>query len=291
MRRVSALPCHCWRLTRPLAGEALPDHVCPQTAAGTIYNGPPIAGAELTPDLGWPVLYRHPGGWGTPHRQLGLVLREWAEEEPSRTLANQLRSSWDWNRAVAWIRGDFVRWRQRHAAAPLSDWIAVGPDDPRYAALLWRWGFPATPATLRFLRACTAYQTNRSPTRDDEGGLLRVTDDGGTEPVVLPSTADEEERRERAWAAVLTACEDAFPARGLLITTLVFVCTGPLQEHGVRYDPKPEVLIEGPLDLATGGVLDSAGRVARKHRDWMRERFGGHELADPSAIHRSKPGA
>ena len=94
-RGYGAIPpvdCPCWRLTEPLAGEPLPDHVCHNTMAATVYHRDSPAGAELTPDIAWPVAYIGDplDGRGCPvlgpTRSLGLVVREWAEE-PSETIA------------------------------------------------------------------------------------------------------------------------------------------------------------------------------------------------------------
>lgn len=94
MRSVPKLGCVCWRVKWPLVGEELPDHVCEQIQAVTVYNGRPVPGAELTPSSAWLVFCHSGDFWGEPSRQLALILREWAQEEPNRTLANQLRESW-----------------------------------------------------------------------------------------------------------------------------------------------------------------------------------------------------
>lgn len=228
IRKVPKHSCDCWRLTSSLADEALPDHVCWQTAAATIYNGPPIPGAEVTPDLTWPVRHHAVGWWGQPSRQLTLVLREWAQEPSNRTLAKQLSESRDWWRAVSSISGEFVRWRRRNPAAPLIAWIDDTSQDWRYVALLRQHRLPPTPATCRFLRACAARRVDPR----SEGG-----------------------------------------------------------PHESRPDPDSWVELAGPLEFATGPVLEAATNVARKHRDWLRDKVGPHLLADRRAIHRAKPRA
>jgi hypothetical protein len=128
-------------------------------------------------------------------------------------------------------------------------------------------------------------------TRQEGRRLVQATANGGIADVVLPHRDEEEARFEAAFDTVLSEHPDALPARGLLVTTLAFVWTGPVPEYGVLYDPDPELRIEGPLEFATGPVLVTATNVARKHRDWLRAKHGTHRLAEPRAIHQAKVNA
>jgi hypothetical protein len=125
-------------------------------------------------------------------------------------------------------------------------------------------------------------------TRQDERLLIQATADGGVEDVVLPPADEEEARFETAFDTVLSEHHDALPARGLLVTTLVFVRTGPVPEYGVLYDPDPELRIQGPSEFATGPILATASKVAIEHRNWLRAKRGTHRLADRRAIDQAK---
>jgi hypothetical protein len=288
MGRIPAINCDCWRLTRPLAdGEALPDHVCEQTAFGTLYNAPPLAGASLTDELVWPVTFWDPNSPMSPPQQLALILRQWTEEPPNRTLAVELRELTAWDRAVAATRGDFVRWQRRHPDAVLADWIKDPIDERHMAPRLAPVGLPPTPATLRFLRACAARGAYRRPSRHHPGQRIQVATEDGVAELELPDLEAEEARRAAAYDEVMRADPEVYPARGLLITTLAFITTGPIEAYAA-YDPRPLVRIEGPAEFATGEVWERAGATARRHRDGLRAHFQTHRLADPQWIHRAK---
>ncbi len=263
--RVPPVDCPCWRLTWPLAGEPLPDHVCLNTMAATVYHHDTQAGAALTPDIAWPVRYvgdpldgRGCPVPGAPPRLLGLILREWAEEDPSRTFAAELASlaspgSWEgmgWRWAVSSAGAEFRRWSRRHPDAGAEAWVFDAALDEEYRRVfgvqLARAGVLPTPSVLCHLRALGA-----------------------------------------AWPKT----HETLPARGLLVTTLVFVRTGPIAEYGVRYDGNPGVHLAGPSELMTGPIWDRAGAVARRHRDWLRKQYGGHPLADRTFRYRSQAGA
>ncbi len=263
--RVPPVDCSCWRLTWPLAGEPLPDHVCLNTMAATVYHHDAPAGAALTPDVAWPVRYvgdpldgRGCPVPGAPPRQLGLILREWAEEDPSRTFAAELASlaspgSWEgmgWRWAVSSAGAEFRRWTRHHPGAGAEAWVFDAALDGEHSRVfgvqLARAGILPTPTVLRHLRAL---------------------------------------------GAGLSESRETLPARGLLVTTLVFVRTGPIAEYGVRYDRHPQVHLGGPSELMTGPIWDRAGKVARRHRDWLRKQYDCHPLADRILRYRSQAGA
>jgi hypothetical protein len=270
-RGYDAIPpvdCPCWRLTEPLAGEPLPDHVCHNTMAATVYHRDAPAGAELTADIAWPVAYVGdpldgrgcPGGCPAtgPARYLGLVVREWAEGEPSETFAAELaalarypsREGHGWRLAESAARSECNRFRRRNPGGDVAAWV-VDPASDGELRMAWdlhlrQAGVSPTPALLRHLRAIGA--------------------DGRT-------------RR------------DALPAKGLMVTTLVFVRTGGFDEFALFYDGTPEVHLAGPADLTTDSLWDAAGKVARRHRNWLREVFGAHPLADRKLAYSARKGA
>ena len=145
--------CPCWRLTEPLLDEPLPDHVCVETMIGT------LAAAERDGLLPPPLDDRWPLPVGL--RSLGFVVRQWAQEEPSATLASQLARLRAWRREARLVEYMLDR-------GALGDNAA---SDRFVADRLTRRGLPATPATVRHLRAVIAGDREPLPAR----GLLVVT--------------------------------------------------------------------------------------------------------------------
>ena len=90
MGSVPNLDCDCWSLSDLLTqDDPLPDHVCQETMMASVESAARERVILPMPDV-WPVQIGH--------RRLGLVIRQWAEEEPSATLANLLEASADWRR-------------------------------------------------------------------------------------------------------------------------------------------------------------------------------------------------
>jgi hypothetical protein len=145
--------CSCWRITEPLIDERLPDHVCLETMVGTIDAAERDGLLPPPADDRWPIRIGK--------RDLGFVIRQWAQEEPSQTLANLLTTLPAWRAQV------------RHTGnllynGALGDNIA---SDRVIARRLAEHGLPATPATVRHLRAVIAGEAEPLPAR----GLLVVT--------------------------------------------------------------------------------------------------------------------
>jgi hypothetical protein len=219
--------CPCWRLVEPLVDEPLPDHVCLETMIGTITSAERDGILPPPEDDRWPI----PVG----QRYLGMVLRQWAQEAPNQTLANQLEKLPKWR---AEVRSLAYLWE-----------CGVLPDDAAHdrfiARRLQRRGLPATPATVRYVRALLA---------------------GEREPL---------------------------PARGLLVTTRIYLrlLRLPNWPASKRWpEPPNDVAITGQLDIVTGPVLDRARDVALNHRNWL-ETWREHRLADVHEIRRAQIGA
>ncbi len=266
-RGYGAIPpvdCPCWRLTEPLCGEDLPDHVCDITMAATVYHRDAPAGAELTPDIAWPVPYIGDplDGRGCPAigpaRYLGLVVREWAQAEPSETFAAALAAlarhgsregaGWRWAESAA--RSEYNRFLRRNPGGDTAEWVVDAASDGElrmaWGQQLGQAGVSPTPALLRHLRAIGADTRGRP---------------------------------------------DALPARGLMVTTLVFLRPGPFEEFTLFYEGNPEVHLAGPADLMTKTLWDVAGTVARRHRDWLRELFDNHPIVGRTLAYGARKGA
>jgi len=199
----------------------------------------------------WPVSFQD--------RKLGFVVRQWVQEDPSATLANQLAASPTWCREVKALKIYFSPWRKRNSKADLAGWIdgtawwrnksSSQPDAGagRYLAQRLRQrGLPHTPATICHLRASAA--------------------------------------------GVASAAQ---PARGILVTTFVYIRAYHLPatpEPILIIDENAEVSITGPLELVTGPILDRATRAALAHRTWLRQ-WEQHPLSDMSAVRRAQRGA
>jgi hypothetical protein len=73
--------------------------------------------------------------------------------------------------------------------------------------------------------------------------------------------------------AVVAESDSALPARGLLVTTFVYIRTyrsPTTREPILVLDENPDVAITGPLELLTGPILNQATAVALGHRTWLR---------------------
>jgi len=191
-------------------------------------------------------------------RRLGLVIREWAQEGPNQTLATMLVDSPDWAREVASLQANFEVWRERNPEAALDGWVDG-----------------------------TAWWKGSGNTLDPGAGryLARWLRQRG-----LPDTPSTV-RHLRAVAAGVTS--PPLPARGLLVTTFVFIRAYQLPTFdgpALLVDANPSVSITGPLELITGPVFDVAKRVALGHQRWLR-RKKHHPLSDMGAIRRAQSGA
>jgi hypothetical protein len=118
----------------------------------------------------WPLIH---GG-----RLLGLVLRQWAQEKPSPTLANQLSASREWQAEVDYVREYHYKpynLHTLHAGGP--PWMEYVQTFPLtyYRSLrrnLSRAALPSTPATVQHLLASASGDpAGRLPTR----GVLVTT--------------------------------------------------------------------------------------------------------------------
>jgi len=191
-------------------------------------------------------------------RRLGFVIREWAEEAPNRTLANMLAGSKDWDKEVESLRAHFEVWRERNPEADVDGWID---------GTAWKndKGDAIDPGAGRHL--ARRLQRRGLPDTPATVRYLRVVAAGVTSPLL--------------------------PARGLLVTTFVFVRAYQLPTFDdpiLLLDANPSVSITGPLELTTGPVFDDAKRVALGHQRWLR-RWKHHPLSDMGAIRRAQPGA
>ena len=154
----ASTPCRCTWLIEPFHGGALPDHVCRPTMMASVRSA--IRDGLVPPSQTWPVPFNG--------RRLGLVIREWAEEAPSPTLASLLAGSKDWKAEVPSLRATFNVWRERNPGADLNGWVdgtawwqRSGEDidlgaGRHLARRLRRRGLPDTPSTVRHLRAVAA---------------------------------------------------------------------------------------------------------------------------------------
>ena len=302
--KVTPVDCPCWRLTRPLADEALPDHACFPTMCASVeawrqgmwddlkgwfddyalFSADRGTPSELPdPDarsrslaasidlshlldaavrlargrvVGWPLRFKK--------RLLILVLRQWVQEGPSRTLAALLADHPLWRREVQGLRGVYELWTGLHVDRPdrlAADWLeesvwdagdlvrATPSGERTLAARLRLHGLPETPATMRHLRAVAA---------------------GRASPL---------------------------PARGVLVTTLVFASDVELvgdRDGALKllldFDANPDISITGALELATGPLFEQVGTVALAHRNWLR-RYGRSWLTVPANVRRAQPGS
>jgi len=182
--------------------------------------------------------------WPLPYqgRQLGMVIRQWAEDEPSSTLANQLSESDSWKKEIAGFHEQFILFRATRPNYSEHQWVQglgyhlKGPEmsadegATRYiSARLRLRGLPNTPCTVRHFRAVVA---------------------GLREPL---------------------------PTRGVLVTTLVYVNTKPRPGEEplgaapfVRFiEPPHETIITGATEWMPGSLLKGANQVVRKHEEWL----------------------
>lgn len=119
----------------------------------------------------WPVPYRS--------RYLGLVIRQWAQEEPNAILAGKLRKDDAWKDEVSEDTALLAQWRREFPSYPIDMWIdgriwygdADRGLDTYLAARLRQRGLPYTPSTVRHLRAVIAGESEPLPAR----GLLVST--------------------------------------------------------------------------------------------------------------------
>jgi hypothetical protein len=150
--RSSPMRCDCHRLIEPLGDELLPDHICPEAIFANIEAA---IRDRLVPDQpGWPILVA--GG-----RRVGLVLRQWVEEPPNPTLANQLAEDRTWQQTVNVLQ------------RMLDDADASPQDlsDPFLHDQQRRRGLPYSPSTIAHLRAVLSGQREPLPVR----GVLIIT--------------------------------------------------------------------------------------------------------------------
>ena len=240
--------CPCTVLVEPFVDDPLPNHVCYETMIATVRTA--TRDGILPVSEHWPVSFQG--------RRLGFVLRQWVQEDPSETLANQLAASPAWRREVKALKIRFSPWRKRNPKADLSGWVdgtawrrngdsqfdaGAGRD---LAQRLRQRGLPHTPATVRHLRAVAA------------------------------------------------GCSSApLPARGILVTTFVYIRAfqpTSMTEPLLFIDENSEVSVTGLLELVTGPILDQATRAVLTHRTWLRQ-WEQHPLADMSAVRRAQRGA
>ena len=232
MGSVLKLECHCWRLSEPLTQhDQLPDHVCQETMMASVESAARAGAIVPMPDV-WPVQIGH--------RRLGLVIRQWAEEEPSATLANLLEASPDWRQTLKSMAFYFDRWRKLHPDAEVDDWIWGSACHTRFTIELRRNQLPATPATVQYLRA------------------------------------------------VLAGASGPLPARGVLVTTKVYIQFHP--KLGLLPEGSPESSLSEATEYLTGPLLGQAQRLILGHRDWFRQ-FRRNALTERRAVRRAQPGS
>jgi hypothetical protein len=215
VERVGSVPnldCDCWRLSQPLTqDDQLPDHVCQETMMASVEAAAREGVIVPMPDV-WPVQIGR--------RRLGLVIRQWAQEEPSATLANLLEASPDWQQTLQSMALYFRRWRELHPDAEVAGWIGGSVCRAKLTSELDRNRLSATPATVRHLRA------------------------------------------------VLAGVSEPLPARGVLISTKVYVQFHPTL--GILHDPSPDFSVSGATEYVTGPLLAQAQQLIVTHRDWLR---------------------
>lgn len=191
-------------------------------------------------------------------RRVGFAVREWAQEPPNQTLANLLRDSSSWHTEVNSLRANFELWSQRNRGADLEGWIN--------GTAWWRQGKDGKdPGGERYL-------------------ANRLRQKG------LPNTPATVQHLRAVAAGVEHA---PLPARGLLVTTLVYVRAFRVPPHSnpiLFIDENPEFLLGGSLELITGPILDGSKQIALAHRKWLR-RWERHPLTDLRTIRRAQPGS
>jgi hypothetical protein len=269
--RTPEIDCPCWRLTTPLGDEQLPDHICLETMRATVHDWAAQTaevindlhgGAAYTVRSGTPfdefapgnILHAHaspPWPAYTARGHLGMVLRQWVQEAPNETLANELSDDPDWQFVLRLMLrllniAQNVDPEALHANPETAVEI-VSP--PRWfirevAETLRRFGLPSTPRTVSHVLASLAGKREPYPSR----GLLVTT------LVYLRRVEDDH--------------------------------TGTM----FRVDPTSDVVISGALEFATGPLLGETRQVALTHRNWVRDHLsGGHSLVDISTIRRAQP--
>jgi hypothetical protein len=244
--------CSCWRLTAALTNsDELPDHVCLETLLATVYQTPSHE-LSLASEPVWPVPIRG--------RLLGLVLRQWAQEPPRRTLARQLELAPEWQDEVSYLRREYEAWQRRRPPEAA---------DRRRQAWLAGEGYDLDRRTPR------GYWVDRASNRWLSERLLRRGLPG------TPATVDH----LRARSATL---QMPLPARGILITIYIYV---RFDQPGGGWVPDdyPEMNAAAPLEWVTGPLWGIAFRVVQAHRDWIRQ-WRPHPLTDISTVRRAAPG-
>ena len=232
MESVPNFDCDCLSLSEPLTqDDPLPDHVCQQTMMASVASAAREGVILPEPEV-WPVRIGD--------RRLGLVIRQWAEEESSATLANLLQASPARQQTLQSMAFYFRLWRDRHPYAEVADWIWGSVCRAKLASELDRNRLLATPATMRHLRA------------------------------------------------VLAGVSEPLPARGVLITTKVYVQFHPTP--GILHDPSPDFSVSGATEYVTGPLLAQAQQLILRHRDWLRG-FGQHPMSKRHSIRRTQVGS
>lgn len=269
------IDCDCWRLSRALLpDESLPDHVCRETMEETARDWASRALETLVPAIPGGVRFHGEGNqvycvelvsvdpeddpaWPlqVDDGYVGLVVQQWAQEKPSKMLANQLLTLPAWSHVL-----DKFKTLVGPAVADALDWGDVDlsriplevHDPPVWAKVL----------VSRMLRTVRLPHT--------------------------PATVDH-------FFASLAHEREPLPARGLLVTTVVYL-QGRHKGDEVEFtvDPVPRLELAGDLEFATMNLFDQARRIAHRHRDWVRDvlRGGqGHPLNKIKAKRRAQPGA
>jgi len=292
--------------------EALPDHICIETGQATVskwirsqwddlsnafysveeegrFTGDhhnvnvnrdevwDAARAMILESVGtWPRPYRH--GW------LGFVIQEWAQEEPSETLAYQLVDYQNWQRLVDDFRSFFHQWVHEYAYRNGANLISrVSPPGamPKEDTKQWfeHWRQPAIEPWVAMSRWTPPWDRDGAVDADADQQLGTVLKEK-----YLPNTP----QTMRHLKAVAAGQREPFPTRGLLVTTLVFV-RPPIDDNLAIYlAPDHEVLIEGTHEFSVETLYIMAQEIAHKHRNWL-HRFRQHPITTRSAIQRAQP--
>lgn len=267
--------CPCSRLITPLDdGEELPDHACEPTRRETVFDWASRRLELLVPALkhGFPMHYfskemhlailapaherEPPEQWPLPVEDghVGLVIQQWVEEGPNRTLAGQLAKDHVW-------QGRLKRFREYVLEPILRDGGWDGAD-------LSKTGFVITNRPV-WVRGTIAM-------------LLR-----GVRLPHSPATVEH-------FFAALAHRQEPLPARGLLVTTVVYVQPKGQGQVGYVVDPIPRIEITGDGEFATQGLFEKVQQVAHRHREWVHNTLRGsegHRLSDIRAKRRAQPGA
>ncbi len=212
MATIPKIDCDCWRFTTPLLDtEELPDHICTESAIASIWNRPrPLL--QLPIDTVWPA--------STPEGALGLVIRQWVQEQPSEMFANQLRAFPAWQREVNSARAIFEHWQEKRPTRSIADWVAHRGSSELFARRLRKALIPDSPATLVHLLAVAA-------------GL-----------------------------------DKPYPARGILVTTLVYVSLfrNPYGGTPIVRVNSYESLLRIP-EITTGPLYERAWQTLKAHKN------------------------